>query len=61
MGRNERSKIVMSDEEIVEFVESIYRGDRYRLITTLSIPHERRRARGDGQDGRGARTARARG
>ena len=31
--------------EIVEFVESIYRGDRYRLITSLSIPQERRRTR----------------
>jgi GntR family transcriptional regulator len=29
--------------EIVEFVESIYRGDRYRLVTTLSVPRERRR------------------
>jgi GntR family transcriptional regulator len=47
--------------EIVEFVESIYRGDRYRLITTLSIPPERRRVRSDGQDGRRVRAARARG
>jgi GntR family transcriptional regulator len=30
---------------IVEFVESIYRGDRYRLVTSLSIPQERRRVR----------------
>jgi len=30
--------------EIVEFVESIYRGDRYRLVTSLSIPQQRRRA-----------------
>ena len=37
--------------EIVEFVESIYRGDRYRLVTSLSIPQERRRARADGRDG----------
>ena len=29
--------------EIVEFVESIYRGDRYRLVTTLSRPQGRRR------------------
>jgi GntR family transcriptional regulator len=29
--------------EIVEFVESIYRGDRYRLVTALSIPQRRRR------------------
>ena len=29
--------------EIVEFVESIYRGDRYRLVTTLSVPREQRR------------------
>jgi GntR family transcriptional regulator len=35
--------------EIVEFVESIYRGDRYRLVTTLAIPQDRRRARGDGR------------
>lgn len=35
--------------EIVEFVESIYRGDRYRLVTTLSIPQDRRRARADGR------------
>lgn len=31
--------------EIVEFVESIYRGDRYRLVTALAIPQERRRTR----------------
>jgi GntR family transcriptional regulator len=31
--------------EIVEFVESIYRGDRYRLVTALSIPQDRRRPR----------------
>ena len=31
--------------EIVEFVESIYRGDRYRLVTSLSVPQERRRTR----------------
>ena len=36
--------------EIVEFVESIYRGDRYRLVTSWSIPQERRRSRdGDGR------------
>ena len=29
--------------EIVEFVESIYRGDRYRLVTSLSRPHEAQR------------------
>lgn len=29
--------------EIVEFVESIYRGDRYRLVTALSVPQERHR------------------
>jgi GntR family transcriptional regulator len=44
--------------EIVEFVESIYRGDRYRLITSLSIPQERRRARST--DGR-ARSGSSRG
>jgi GntR family transcriptional regulator len=31
--------------EIVEFVESIYRGDRYKLVTALSRPRERRRGR----------------
>ena len=32
--------------EIVEFVESIYRGDRYRLVTSLSrVPDARRRPR----------------
>jgi GntR family transcriptional regulator len=36
--------------EIVEFVESIYRGDRYRLVTALSIPPDRRRSRSN--DGR---------
>jgi len=42
--------------EIVEFVESIYRGDRYRLVTALSIPHERRRSRdGDGRAAPGKR------
>jgi GntR family transcriptional regulator len=29
--------------EIVEFVESIYRGDRYRLVTSLAVPRKRRR------------------
>jgi len=29
--------------EIVEFVESVYRGDRYRLVTSLSRPPEPRR------------------
>ena len=37
--------------EIVEFVESIYRGDRYRLVTSLSIPQERTARRGTA-DGR---------
>jgi GntR family transcriptional regulator len=31
--------------EIVEFVESIYRGDRYRLVTALGRPQEHRRPR----------------
>jgi GntR family transcriptional regulator len=42
--------------ETVEFVESIYRGDRYRLVTSLSRPRqERRRAssRALALDGRG--------
>jgi GntR family transcriptional regulator len=40
--------------EIVEFVESIYRGDRYRFVTALSRPQERRRpdARRSKNDGR---------
>jgi GntR family transcriptional regulator len=43
--------------EIVEFVESIYRGDRYRLVTSLNRPQEQRRrarARAATADGRGA-------
>lgn len=42
--------------EIVEFVESVYRGDRYRLVTSLSRPPEprRRRVARAGADGRGA-------
>jgi GntR family transcriptional regulator len=42
--------------EAVEFVESIYRGDRYRIVTALGPPQESRRrtrparvATGDGQ------------
>jgi GntR family transcriptional regulator len=31
--------------EIVEFVESVYRGDRYKLVTALNRPLERQRAR----------------
>ena len=31
--------------EIIEFVESIYRGDRYKLVTTLNRPRERTRTR----------------
>ena len=40
------------DGQIVEFVESIYRGDRYRLVTSLSIPQGRRRVRAAQADGR---------
>jgi GntR family transcriptional regulator len=49
--------------EIIEFVESIYRGDRYRLVTTLSVPQERRRrkARVAQLDGRGSARITARG
>jgi GntR family transcriptional regulator len=47
--------------EIVEFVESIYRGDRYRLVTSLSIPQERRRARTASRDGRAASVSAKRG
>ena len=35
--------------ETVEFVESIYRGDRYRLVTSLSRPHQERRRRSTGR------------
>jgi GntR family transcriptional regulator len=38
--------------ETIEFVESIYRGDRYRLVTALSRPPERRR-RAPARDGDG--------
>ena len=31
--------------EVVEFVESVYRGDRYKLVTTLHRPRERSRER----------------
>jgi GntR family transcriptional regulator len=34
-----------ADGEIAEFVESVYRGDRYKLVTALSRPRERQRAR----------------
>jgi GntR family transcriptional regulator len=30
--------------EIVEYVRSIYRGDRYRLVSELTRPQEARRA-----------------
>ena len=46
-------RITHSEEgEIVEFTESIYRGDRYRLVTTLSRPPATRR-RGRRQKGNG--------
>ncbi len=55
-------RITHSDAgEIVEFVESIYRGDRYRLVTSLSIPQERRRTRSAGADGDGRRVSAGRG
>jgi GntR family transcriptional regulator len=47
-----------SSGEIVEFVDSVYRGDRYKLVTALSRPRERQRRRRstvtatDGRDGR---------
>lgn len=41
--------------EIVEFVESIYRGDRYKLVTTLSRPRERTRGRVAGAASRDGR------
>ena len=34
--------------EIVEFVRSLYRGDRYRLVTELSLPRVSRRVAQDG-------------
>jgi GntR family transcriptional regulator len=41
--------------EIVEFVESVYRGDRYKLVTSLNRPrersHERRRRNAAMRDG----------
>jgi GntR family transcriptional regulator len=40
-------RVTQSEEgEIVEFTESIYRGDRYRLVTALSRPQQERRRRG---------------
>ena len=42
--------------EIVEFVESIYRGDRYRFVTSLSRPHERERRPGIARESDGRRT-----
>ena len=41
--------------EIVEFVESIYRGDRYRFVTSLSRPHERERRPGIARESDGRR------
>jgi GntR family transcriptional regulator len=39
-------RVTQSDAgETVEFVESIYRGDRYRLVTALGPPQEHRRRR----------------
>ncbi|HXG75658.1 MAG TPA: GntR family transcriptional regulator [Gaiellaceae bacterium] len=38
--------------EIVEFVESIYRGDRYKLVTALTRNPERPRTRPGSRDGR---------
>jgi len=59
-------RVTRSDTgEIIEFVESIYRGDRYRLVTTLSVPQERRRRKVPASvaqlDGRGSATIAARG
>jgi GntR family transcriptional regulator len=55
-------RVTHSEEgEIVEFVDSIYRGDRYRLITALSLPPDRRRARVDGRDGQRSSARRSRG
>jgi GntR family transcriptional regulator len=45
--------------EIVEFVDSVYRGDRYRLVTSLSRPHETRRGRTTGAERDGRLRARA--
>jgi GntR family transcriptional regulator len=39
-------RVTLSDTgEIVEFVDSIYRGDRYKLVTTLNRSRERSRSR----------------
>jgi GntR family transcriptional regulator len=55
-------RVTRSDvEEIVEFVESIYRGDRYRLVTTLAVPQERRRARSRATSGPADALSRTRG
>jgi GntR family transcriptional regulator len=59
-------RITHSDTgEIVEFVESIYRGDRYRLVTALSVPQERRRRKAPSRvaqfDGHGSTRVVARG
>jgi GntR family transcriptional regulator len=44
--------------EIVEFVESIYRGDRYKLVTALNrVPERKRRAVREAEDGAGQRRA----
>jgi GntR family transcriptional regulator len=48
-------RVSRSDEgEIVEFVRSIYRGDRYRLVTELNLQREARVPAGARSDGRSA-------
>jgi GntR family transcriptional regulator len=41
-----------ADGRIVEYVRSIYRGDRYRLVSELTRPHEARRTAGIAAVGR---------
>jgi GntR family transcriptional regulator len=41
--------------ESIEFVESVYRGDRYKLVTTLNRPRERKRLRLAGAGSRDGR------
>ena len=41
-----------ADDNLVEFVHSIYRGDRYRIVTDLSTQPEARDARAPRLDGR---------
>jgi GntR family transcriptional regulator len=49
---------VSESGRVVEFVRSIYRGDRYRLVADLTLPRARNgRGRGQRQDSNGERRA----